>query len=50
MDLPLGQPSGGAMFPGKDILLSAKLEKNIFLAVDRSHALLTIVTAVSVQL
>ena len=50
MDLPLGQPSGGTMFPGKDIFLSSKLAKNIFLAMDHSHALPTIVTAVSVQL
>ena len=50
MDLPLGQPSGGTMFPGKDLFLSSKLAKNIFLAMDHSHALPTIVTAVSIQL
>ena len=50
MDLPLGQPSDGAVFPGKDIFLSSKLAKNIFLAMDRSHALFAIVTTVSVQL
>ena len=50
VDLPLGQPSSGTMFPSKDIFLSSKLAKNIFLSIDHSHALLTIVTAVSVQL
>ena len=49
MDLPLGQPSGGAVFPRKDILFSSKLAEDRFLAMDRTHALLTIVTAVSVQ-
>ena len=50
VDLPLGQPSSGTMFPSKNIFLFSKLAKNIFLAMDHSHALLTIVTAVSVQL
>ena len=50
MDLSLGQPSGGTVFPRKDIFLSPKLTEDIFLAVDRAHALLTIVTVVSVQL
>lgn len=50
MDLPLGQPSDGAVFPGKDILFSSKLAENRFLALDRTHALFAIVTAVSVQL
>ena len=50
MDLPLGQPSGGTMFPGKDIFFSSKLAEDRFLAVDRTHALFAMVTAVSVQL
>ena len=50
MNLPLGQPSGGAVFPRKDILFSSKLAEDRFLAMDGTHALLTIVTAVSVQL
>ena len=50
MDLPLGQPSGGTMFPGKDIFLSSKLAEDRFLAMNRTHALFAIVTAVSVQL
>lgn len=37
------------MFPHKDILFSPKLAENRFLAVDRTHALFAIVTAVSVQ-
>ena len=50
VDLSLGQPSGGAVFPCKDIFLSPKLTEDRFLAMDRAHTLLTIVTAVSVQL
>ena len=50
MDLPFGQPSGGAVFPRKDILFSSKLAEDRFLAMDRTHALFAIVTAVSVQL
>ena len=50
MDLPLGQPSGGAVFPRKDILFSSKLAEDRFLAMNRTHALFAIVTAVSVQL
>ena len=50
MDLPLGQPSGGAVFPCKDIFLSPKLAEDRFLAMNRAHTLLAIVTAVSVQL
>lgn len=50
MDLPLGQPSGGTVFPRKDVLFSSKLAEDRFLAVDRTHALFAIVTAVSVQL
>lgn len=50
MDLPLGQPSGGAVFPCKDIFLSPKLAEDRFLAMNRAYTLLTIVTAVSVQL
>lgn len=50
MDLPLGQPSGGAVFPRKDIFLSPKLAEDRFLAMNRAHTLLAIVTAVSVQL
>ena len=38
------------MFPRKDIFLSPKLAEDLFLAMDRVHTLLTIVTAVSVQL
>ena len=50
MDLPLGQPSGGAVFPRKDILFSSKLAEDRFLAMNRTHALFAMVTAVSVQL
>ena len=50
MDLPLGQPSGGTVFPRKDVLFSSKLAEDRFLAVDRTHALFALVTAVSVQL
>ena len=50
VDLSLGQPSDGAVFPGKGILFSSKLAENILLAMDRTHALFVIVTAVSVQL
>ena len=50
MNLPLGQPSGGAAFPCKDIFLSPELAEDRFLAMNRAHTLLTIVTAVSVQL
>ena len=50
MDLSLGQPSGGAVFPRKDILFSSKLAEDRFLAMNRTHALFAIVTAVSVQL
>ena len=50
VDLSLGQPSDGAVFPGKSILFSSKLAENILLAMDRTHALFVIVTAVSVQL
>ena len=50
MNLPLGQPSGRASCPCGDELFTSKLAENILLAVDRAHALLTIVTTVSVQL
>ena len=50
VDLSLGQPSGGAVFPRKDILFSSKLAEDRFLAMNRTHALFAIVTAVSVQL
>ena len=50
VDLPLRQPSGGAVFPRKDILFSSKLAENRFLALDRTYELFAIVTAVSVQL
>ena len=50
MDLPLGQPSGGTVFPCKDVLFSSKLAEDRFLAMNRTHALFAMVTAVSVQL
>ena len=50
VDLPFGQPSGGTVFPRKDILFSSKLAENLFLAMNRTHALFAIVTAASVQL
>ena len=50
MDLPLGQPSGGTVRPRGDELFAPKLAEDRFLAMNRTHALLTIVTAVSVQL
>ena len=50
VDLPFGQPSGGTVFPRKDILFSSKLAENLFLAMNRAHALFAIVTAASVQL
>ena len=37
MDLPLRQPSSGTMFPSKDIFLSSKLAKNIFLAMCKNR-------------
>ena len=50
MDLPFGQPSGGAACPCGDKLFAPKLAEDRFLAMDRTHALFAIVTAVSVQL
>ena len=50
MDLPLGQPSGGAVFPRKDIFFSAQPAEDRLLAEDRTLTLPAVVTAVSVQL
>ena len=50
VNLPLGQPSGGTVFPCKDVLFSSKLAEDRFLAMNRTHALFAMVTAVSVQL
>ena len=50
MDLPLGQPSGGTVRPRGDELFAPKLAEDRFLAMNRTHALFVIVTAVSVQL
>ena len=50
MDLPLGQPSGGTVRPRGDELFAPKLAEDRFLAMNRAYTLLTIVTAVSVQL
>lgn len=50
MDLALGKSSGGAMRPCGDKLIASKLAEDSLLAMDRAHALFTIVTAVSVQL
>ena len=50
MDLPFGQPSGGAACPCGDKLFAPKLAEDRFLAMDRTHALFAMVTAVSVQL
>ena len=50
VDLPFGQPSGGAACPCGDKLFAPKLAEDRFLAMDRTHALFAMVTAVSVQL
>ena len=50
VDLPFGQPSGGAACPCGDKLFAPKLAEDRFLAMDCTHALFAIVTAVSVQL
>ena len=49
MDLAFGQSSGGTVCPRKKFLFSPKLEEDFFLAVDHALALLTVVTAVSIQ-
>lgn len=50
VDLPLGKSSGGATRPCRDKLFASKLAEDSLLAMDRAHALFTVVTAISVQL
>ena len=50
VDFALGQPSGGATRPCGDKLIASNLAEDSLLAMDRAHALFTVVTAISVQL
>ena len=50
MNFSFGKSPCGATRPCKDVLFISKLAENLFLAMDRTFTLLTIVTAVSVQL
>ena len=49
MDFPLGKSSWGAVCPCANMRLAPQLAEDGLLAMDRTFALLSIVTAVSVQ-
>ena len=45
MDLPLGQSSGGTVFPCKDVLISTKHEEDRLLDIKRTKTQISKVTA-----